>query len=77
MAGKGHGPNVVRLDPALMKWYKMNANRYKYFRWTKYTATVSFIYIVAVPAAVFAGGWFTEGKWDLRGKRRGDLLVEY
>jgi hypothetical protein len=31
----------------------MQANRYKYFRWTPRTARISFIYVVVVPT-IFA-----------------------
>lgn len=30
----------------------LTSNRYKYFRWTKRTAVISFAYIIAVPAIV-------------------------
>jgi hypothetical protein len=30
----------------------LSSNRYKYFRWTKRTAIISFAYVIAVPAIV-------------------------
>jgi len=30
----------------------MISNRYKYFRWTKRTALVSFVYVVVVPSTI-------------------------
>ncbi|KAF2756970.1 hypothetical protein EJ05DRAFT_477190 [Pseudovirgaria hyperparasitica] len=65
------------MDPAMVKYNNMMVNRYKYFRWTPRAAWVSFVYMVAVPTAV--GYWFynTDGKYFIRGKRRGDIISEY
>jgi hypothetical protein len=76
MAGH-HGPQVLRQDPAILKWNNMVVNRHKYFRWTRRTATLSFVYVMAVPAALGYFGYITDGKWEMRGKRRGDLISEF
>ena len=80
----------------------MTTNRYKYFRWTKRTARITFLYIAVVPTVFTTLAYQTDvsmhdpnvnyenqqitdtddttqrqGKWDLRGKRRGDPLSEY
>lgn len=38
----------------------MSANRWKYFRWTPRTAWLSFVYMVAVPAAIGYVGWVSD-----------------
>ncbi|KAI4608922.1 uncharacterized protein J4E88_010850 [Alternaria novae-zelandiae] len=55
----------------------MTVNRHKYFRWTKRTAWLTFAYVVMVPAMLGTAGYMTEGKWDMRGKRRGDMISEF
>ncbi|KAJ5241617.1 NADH:ubiquinone oxidoreductase 6.6kD subunit [Penicillium citrinum] len=65
------------LDPALQKYYELNANRYKYFRWTPRHAWTSIIYAVAIPAALTLVAYKTEGMFELRGKRKGDTIVEW
>ncbi|KAF2744030.1 hypothetical protein M011DRAFT_409490 [Sporormia fimetaria CBS 119925] len=75
MAGHGHGP--VRMDPALMKWYKMTNNRHKYFRWNKRTAFIGFMFVIATPVTLYQVLAPFEGKYDMRGKRRGDLIAEF
>ncbi|OQE14738.1 hypothetical protein PENSTE_c033G00857 [Penicillium steckii] len=65
------------LDPALQKYYELNANRYKYFRWTPRHAWTSIIYAVAIPAALTLVAYKTEGMFELRGKRKGDTMVEW
>lgn len=71
----------------------MNVNRHKYFRWTPRTAWITFAYVVVVPAMLGTAGYMTDvgcagtysldeltegqGKWDMRGKRRGDLVSEF
>ncbi|KAK0125224.1 hypothetical protein ONS96_009081 [Cadophora gregata f. sp. sojae] len=52
-------------------------NRHKYFRWTGRTARITFAYVVAFPALIGYLAYTTDGKWDMRGKRRGDTIVEY
>ncbi|KAJ9132321.1 hypothetical protein NKR19_g9348 [Coniochaeta hoffmannii] len=66
----------MALDPAIIRVGNMNSNRYKYFRWTPRTARITFIWVVAVPAMVGYAAYKTDGLWDFRAKRRGDLLVE-
>ncbi|KAF2194496.1 hypothetical protein K469DRAFT_650339 [Zopfia rhizophila CBS 207.26] len=75
MAGHNHG--AVHMDPALVKYANMYVNRHKYFRWTPRTAWITFAYVVAVPSVFGVIAYSTEGKWELRGKRRGDLISEF
>ncbi|KAF2873983.1 hypothetical protein BDV95DRAFT_604199 [Massariosphaeria phaeospora] len=78
MAGKGpKNPTTLHFDPALVKWNNMMVNRHKYFRWTPRTAWLTFAYVVVVPTMLGVAGYMTEGKYEFRGKRRGDLIVEY
>ncbi|RDW71238.1 NADH:ubiquinone oxidoreductase subunit 2 [Coleophoma cylindrospora] len=74
MAGHNHS---VAMDPAMVKYNNMAVNRFKYFRWTKRTAGITFAYAVAVPAVVGVLAYMTDGKYNLRGKRRGDTIVEF
>ncbi|KAF3041174.1 hypothetical protein E8E12_009581 [Didymella heteroderae] len=55
----------------------MVVNRHKYFRWTKRTAFLTTMYVVVVPATLGYFGYITDGKWDFRGKRRGDTVSEF
>ncbi|KAI9788494.1 MAG: hypothetical protein M1835_002241 [Candelina submexicana] len=55
----------------------MYVNRHKYFRWTPRTAWLTFVYVVAVPSIFGYMGYVTDGKWDMRGKRRGDMISEF
>ncbi|OAL04812.1 hypothetical protein IQ06DRAFT_290830 [Phaeosphaeriaceae sp. SRC1lsM3a] len=77
MAGGHHNPVVLHQDPAILKWNSMTTNRHKYFRWNKRTAWISFAYVILVPAMLGTAGYMTEGKWEMRGKRRGDLISEF
>jgi len=65
------------LDPAIQKYYELSTNRYKYFRWTPRTAWVTFVYIALVPSIIGYIGYKYDGKFDLRGKRRGDIISEW
>ncbi|GAQ10277.1 hypothetical protein ALT_7598 [Aspergillus lentulus] len=65
------------LDPALQKYYELTANRYKYFRWTPRHAWLSFIYMIAIPGTLGYIAYKTDGKYEFRGKRRGDTILEY
>ncbi|KAJ5226502.1 hypothetical protein N7468_007727 [Penicillium chermesinum] len=65
------------LDPALQKYYELNANRYKYFRWTPRHAWLSFVYMGLIPGVLTYLTLKTEGKYELRGKRRGDTIAEW
>ena len=38
----------------------MNANRYKYFRWTPRTAWITFVYVAVVPSIIGYVGYVTE-----------------
>lgn len=71
----------------------MTVNRHKYFRWTKRTAWLNIAYVLVVPATLGYFGYITDvsgaeadawvvanveqGKWDMRGKRRGDTISEF
>jgi cytochrome b561 len=39
---------------------EMTNNRHKYFRWTKQTAFITFMYMVVVPSALGVAGYMTE-----------------
>ncbi|KAI5838995.1 hypothetical protein DFP73DRAFT_562889 [Morchella snyderi] len=73
----GHHHDVLHKDPALTKYAALNTNRYKYFRWNNRTAKVSFIYVIAIPVALGVLAFKTDGKYEFRGKRRGDVASEY
>ncbi|KAF2683774.1 hypothetical protein K458DRAFT_389700 [Lentithecium fluviatile CBS 122367] len=78
MAGFGpKNPHVLHLDPAIVKWNQMTMNRHKHFRWTKRTVWLNVVYVLIVPGILGTAGYMTEGKWEMRGKRRGDLISEY
>ncbi|ATZ54210.1 hypothetical protein BCIN_10g02260 [Botrytis cinerea B05.10] len=74
MAGHDH---VLAVDPALVKYSNMSTNRHKYFRWTGRTAAISFVFGAVIPSIVGYMAIKTEGKWDMRGKRRGDTIAEF
>ncbi|CAL5867075.1 uncharacterized protein PFLUO_LOCUS1287 [Penicillium psychrofluorescens] len=65
------------LDPALQKYYELNANRYKYFRWSPRHAWLSFVYMALIPGTLGYLAYKTEGKFELRGKRKGDPVSEW
>lgn len=67
----------MNMDPAILRLNEMHESRYKYFRWTKRTAWLSFCYIILAPAACFSVGYLTDGKYDFKAKRRGDPIQEY
>ncbi|KAF2123444.1 hypothetical protein P153DRAFT_380075 [Dothidotthia symphoricarpi CBS 119687] len=73
----GHNPPMLHKDPAIIKWNNMTTNRHKYFRWTRHTAMINIMYVIVVPALLGTAGYMTDGKWDMRGKRRGDLVSEF
>ncbi|EMD58625.1 hypothetical protein GGP41_006079 [Bipolaris sorokiniana] len=75
MAGHNHG--MIHADPAIIKWATMTTNRHKYFRWTRRTAWITFAYVALVPGLLGAAGYWAEGRWDMRGKRRGDTISEF
>ncbi|SPQ22491.1 96272484-1e1c-4859-82af-987945679643 [Thermothielavioides terrestris] len=74
MAGLPH--YKMAMDPALVRLGNMIQNRYKYFRWTRRTAGITFMYVVVVPGIIGYLGYKTDGLWDLRAKRRGDIISE-
>ncbi|KAJ8124679.1 hypothetical protein O1611_g8961 [Lasiodiplodia mahajangana] len=75
MAGLQH--YRMAMDPAIQKLGTMTTNRHKYFRWTKRTAGLTFVYAIIVPSIVGLIAYNTDGKYELRAKRRGDLVYEY
>ncbi|KAK4123439.1 hypothetical protein N657DRAFT_644977, partial [Parathielavia appendiculata] len=64
------------MDPALVRLGNMIQNRYKYFRWTKRTAGITFVYVAVIPTIIGYLGYKTDGLWDMRAKRRGDIMAE-
>ncbi|KAK4457469.1 hypothetical protein QBC42DRAFT_309356 [Cladorrhinum samala] len=74
MAGLPH--HKVAMDPALVRLGNMITNRYKYFRWTKRTAYISFMYVFVVPGVIGYLGWTNDGLLDFRAKRKGDTVYE-
>ncbi|EON98118.1 putative nadh:ubiquinone oxidoreductase subunit protein [Phaeoacremonium minimum UCRPA7] len=77
MAGMQH--YKMALDPAIIRLNRadMTNNRYKYFRWTPRTAWITFVYVGLVPALFGIVAYSTDGKYDLRAKRRGDDIREF
>jgi len=73
----GHGPKVLNMDPAYAKWYSMSSNRYKYFKWTPKTTRVTVQYVVVIPAILAYFAYQQDGKWNFRGKLRGDPIAEW
>jgi len=71
------GHNSVHMDPALVKYANMFVKRHEYFKWTPRTAWLSVVYVIAVPSAFLYMAFKTEGKWDFRGKLRGDTIAEF
>ncbi|RMX71817.1 hypothetical protein D0869_15248 [Hortaea werneckii] len=55
----------------------MYVKRHEYFRWTPRTAWLSVAYVLAIPGALMYTAYKIDGKWDLRGKRRGDIISEF
>ncbi|KAI1201266.1 NADH:ubiquinone oxidoreductase 6.6kD subunit [Nemania serpens] len=75
MAGLQH--YRMAMDPAIQRLGTMTTNRHKYFRWSRKTAGVTFVYTVLVPTIIGIIAYQTDGKWDFRAKRKGDLVSEY
>ncbi|KAK5164478.1 uncharacterized protein LTR77_009684 [Saxophila tyrrhenica] len=69
--------NSVHMDPALVRYANMYVKRHEFFRWTPRTAWITFAYVIAVPSCFLYLAYRTEGKYDLRGKRRGDTIAEF
>ncbi|QSZ30543.1 hypothetical protein DSL72_000097 [Monilinia vaccinii-corymbosi] len=72
----GHN-SLLAMDPALVKYNNLSVNRHKYFRWTGRTAAITFVFAAVIPGIVGYAAYATEGKWYMRGKRRGDTIAEY
>ncbi|KAI0014198.1 NADH:ubiquinone oxidoreductase 6.6kD subunit [Xylariaceae sp. FL0662B] len=75
MAGLQH--YKMSMDPAIQKLGNMTSNRHKFFRWTPRTARIAFMYMVFVPAVSIFVAYQTDGRIDIRAKRRGDSMLEY
>ncbi|KXT16266.1 hypothetical protein AC579_476 [Pseudocercospora musae] len=71
------GHNSIHMDPALVKYANMYVKRHEYFRWTPRTAWLTFTYVFAIPAGALYFAWTTDGKWDMRGKLKGDTIAEF
>ncbi|KAI5290187.1 hypothetical protein KEM54_002247 [Ascosphaera aggregata] len=56
---------------------KLNVNRVKYFKWTPRTAWITFVYAAVIPGALGFVAYKMDGKYEFRGKRRGDTLAEF
>ncbi|KAI1344304.1 NADH:ubiquinone oxidoreductase 6.6kD subunit [Xylariaceae sp. FL0016] len=67
----------MAMDPAIQKLGTMTTNRHKFFRWTPRTAGITLMYAVVVPTIAGIVAYKTDGKWDMRAKRKGDLMSEY
>ncbi|BDD57563.1 hypothetical protein MPDQ_007456 [Monascus purpureus] len=65
------------LDPALQRYQDFNKNRYKYFRWTPRNAWHTLLYAALIPTALGYIAYKTDGKYEFRGKRRQDTIVEF
>ncbi|GAB7341743.1 hypothetical protein MBLNU457_g0077t1 [Dothideomycetes sp. NU457] len=72
----GHN-NSLAMDPALVRYANMYVKRHEYFRWTRRTAFLSLTYVFAIPGALWYISRSTEGKYEMRGKRRGDTIKEF
>ncbi|KAI1805787.1 hypothetical protein F4811DRAFT_513550 [Daldinia bambusicola] len=75
MAGLEH--YRMAMDPAIQKLGHMTTNRHKYFRFTPRTARITFMYLVFVPGVLGVIASKTDGKYDFRAKRKGDLIKEF
>ncbi|KAF2104669.1 hypothetical protein NA57DRAFT_70875 [Rhizodiscina lignyota] len=75
MAGYGH--QTLTTDPALSRYSNMYVKRHEYFRWTPRTAAWTLTFVAAIPFVVGYFGYVTDGKYDMRGKRRGDTIAEF
>ncbi|KAK8034741.1 hypothetical protein PG994_009435 [Apiospora phragmitis] len=75
MAGLKH--YKMSMDPAIQKLGNMTTNRHKYFRFNPRTARLTIIYAMVVPAIFGVMAYQTDGRWDIRAKRRGDVISEY
>ncbi|KAF1343935.1 NADH:ubiquinone oxidoreductase 6.6kD subunit [Delphinella strobiligena] len=72
----GHN-NSLNMDPALVKYANMYVKRHEYFRWTPRTAWLSLAYMVIIPGISLYVGYKSDGKYEFRGKRRGDTIKEF
>ncbi|KAL7267772.1 hypothetical protein RUND412_009630 [Rhizina undulata] len=67
----------MHFDPALQKYAKLNTNRYRFFRWNPRTAKLTFWYVFLVPSFIGSLAYWSEGRYEFRGKRRGDVASEF
>ncbi|KAI0598600.1 hypothetical protein F4775DRAFT_554986 [Biscogniauxia sp. FL1348] len=75
MAGLEH--YRMSVDPAIQKLSDANAKRHQYFRWTPRTALLNIVLMGIVPSILLGIAYKTDGKWNFRAKRKGDLLSEH
>jgi len=73
MAGNHH----VEYDPAILKWAEMNNNRPKHFRFNNRTGKITVFYTCVIPAMLLGLAYWSEGRYEMRGKRRGDVIKEF
>jgi len=74
MAGGHGGHNPVKLDTAVESWSYMRENVYKTFKFTPRTTSLSLIWGLAVPVALYYGIVGQDMKWDWQGKKRNESL---
>lgn len=67
----------IRIDPTIARIEFIKRARYQYFRWNARTSRITAIYLLVIPSIIGFISYNTDGKWDLRGKRRGDDIKEF
>ncbi|KAF2148347.1 hypothetical protein K461DRAFT_282799, partial [Myriangium duriaei CBS 260.36] len=55
----------------------MYVKRHEYFRWNRKTAGLTVLYMAIIPGALYGLAKATEGKYEFRGKLRGDTIKEF
>ncbi|KAI5863250.1 NADH:ubiquinone oxidoreductase 6.6kD subunit [Durotheca rogersii] len=75
MAGVQH--YRLALDPSLQKARDVTLGRYKYFKFNRRSAHITFTLVFIVPTILGIVAYQTDGKFDFRAKRRGDSILEY
>ncbi|TKX19622.1 hypothetical protein C1H76_8194 [Elsinoe australis] len=73
----GHNKPTLAMDPALVRYANMYVKRHEYFRWNRKTAGLTLLYMAVIPGALYWVARSTEGKYEFRGKRRGDTINEF
>ncbi|ORY84840.1 hypothetical protein BCR37DRAFT_377670 [Protomyces lactucae-debilis] len=67
---------TLKKDPAIERWVEMRHDLYRNFRWTSKSTRQVAMWGVAFPVALYYLAYATEGKWQLRGKTRGESITE-